>query len=568
MTDQSSLALRKQMLEDRIRNISLDLGISEDKAFMHVAYAWLFNTSYDDPDYDTDLVDGSGDKQIDIIKIDESEGQAVIHLVQVKNTNRYEGTVVVKMRDGLSWVFKRPEGQYKALSNKDLVVKIGDIHEVLGRLTVRNVELKVHYVAKGDTSSLSPDFVQEVQNTENLYVSGRDFQQFEFKVWGIDELIERSYELEQQRRRIDVNLPIYRFPEVSSYLQYGTTSIESAVCTVEGTELAKIVEKNLEYIFEENVRTYLGDKKVNLDILRTCSNDAEAEYFWFYNNGITITCDSFHFNPYSKPPQIIIENIQIVNGCQTSMTLFEAYKQGKLSMKTKVLLKVFATKDAEFVDRITLTTNSQTAVSNRDLRSNDEFQRNLEKLFASRNYYYERKPRMFKDLPRSDKKRIISNEKVGQAHLAVVQKLPAVAMAQRSKIWTDPYYKKIFSSNVEELLLSYLIHAYCSEKRRQSINIGGLDQAVIKYGSFHTARIIGSLLLGEDWRKCSTQQMTQFIREIGDNETSLDEHYKKAQVILKDTVEALSGNDLSQVINIFKSGEIQQRLDNVLAASS
>jgi ADP-dependent phosphofructokinase/glucokinase len=61
--------------------------------------------------------------------------------------------------------------------------------------------------------------------------------------------------------------------------------------------------------------------------------------------------------------------------------------------------------------------------------------------------------------------------------------------------------------------------------------------------------------------------MTHFIREIENNVTFLDTYYKKAQIILKDAVESLSGNDLSQVINIFKSGEIQQRLDSVLAAS-
>src|SRR5947207_10525177 len=99
------------------------------------------------------------------------------------------------------------------------------------------------------------------------------------------------------------------------------------------------------------------------------------------------------------------------------MTLHEAYRKGKLSEKTKVLFKIFANKDKKFVDRITLTTNSQNAVSDRDLRSNDELQRSLQELFGSRGYFYERKPRMFKDHPltRSEKKKVVSNEKVGQA---------------------------------------------------------------------------------------------------------------------------------------------------------
>ena len=89
MSSEPSLMLRRQMLEDRIERISLDLNIPKDQAFMRLAYALLFNTRYDDPDYDTDVVDGGGDKQIDIIRIDEFQDQAVIQLVQVKNNGNH-----------------------------------------------------------------------------------------------------------------------------------------------------------------------------------------------------------------------------------------------------------------------------------------------------------------------------------------------------------------------------------------------------------------------------------------------------------------------------------------------
>src|SRR5260221_10195556 len=102
MTNSSPLVLRGQMIENRIRNIASELNITDAQAFMRLAYALLFNTQYDDPDYDTDLVDGGGDKQIDIIRIEETQDQATIHLVQVKNSGTYSGTVVVQMRDGLS----------------------------------------------------------------------------------------------------------------------------------------------------------------------------------------------------------------------------------------------------------------------------------------------------------------------------------------------------------------------------------------------------------------------------------------------------------------------------------
>src|SRR5262249_21963253 len=154
-------------------------------------------------------------------------------------------------------------------------------------LTPRNVEVVLHYVAKGNTSKLSPDFSQEIQNTGSLYNGTNDFLRFSFKVWGVDELIKRSYEIKQEKHRIDVNLPIYSVWNVPSYLQYGNMEIQALVCIAESIGLAKIVEQYGERLFEENVRTYLGNKKyisrksVNADILSTCSDERESEYFWF-----------------------------------------------------------------------------------------------------------------------------------------------------------------------------------------------------------------------------------------------------------------------------------------------
>jgi len=566
MTNQSNLEFRKQMLENRIKNISSILDIPEDKAFMQLVYALLFNTQYDDPDYDTDLVDGGGDKQIDIIRIEESQGQATIHLIQVKNSAAYMGTVIVQMRDGLSWIFKRPDDQYTQLINRDFALKISEIRELSGRLGLRNLAVYVHYIAKGDTARLSPDFKQEIQNTKNVYADSNEFKVFEFKVWGINELIDRWYEIEQEKSRIDVDLNIFYLWNIPTYLQHTVSSIKSAICTVEGSEIARIVSQHGLQLFEENVRTYLGAKKsINKDIFRTCSDSSESEYFWFFNNGITATCDSFDIVFTANPAIIKISNIQIVNGCQTSMTLKEAASAGQLEPKTKVLFKIFATQDKQFVDRITHTTNSQNAVSSRDLSSNDQTQRYLEDLFQALGYYYERKPGQFKDLSRNERRKILSNEKVGQSHLAIVKHLPAVAMAQRSKLWSEPYYEDVFGSRVEELLLSYLIYAYCLDKSKELRNsVTGIDEVILKYGNFHLARVIGSLRVADDWQRCSTQMLLELIRDLEQTPKLWMSDYEQARAILRQVVEELSNNDTTKIINVFKIDQIQQKLDNLV----
>jgi len=566
MTKNISFAYRQQMLEDRINVVSSDLDIEPDQAFMRVVYAILLNTNYDDPSYNFDVVDGSDDKQIDIINIQEKSESVTIHILQIKNSPSYKGTIVVQMRDGLNWIFKEPESKYKTIRNTDLVNKINSIRELSGRIGQKRFDVYVHYVGKGDTSRISPDFHKEVRFTTDIFKGSDIFRSFTFKVWGVNELIEQAYEIEGESVKIDADIPIYYTHSAPSFSEYRTSTIKAVLCTVDGIELASLVNKYHSRIFEENVRTYLGERKrVNTEIMNTCSNDETAANFWFFNNGITVTCTDFDVSYNASPPCIKIYNMQIVNGCQTSMTLAEAQKNGVLSQKTRVLLKVYASQDEQFIEKITIATNNQTAVTSRDLHSNDMLQRDLERLFSARGYYYERKVRKFKHLPKSEQKRVIPNEKAGQAHLAVVQHLPAVAMSQPSKIW-EAYYEDIFKSRVEELLGSYLVFQYCVTKQKTKVTgtATGHEEAVLKYGTFHLARIIGHLVVHEDWRKATIKNLTKFIQTIETNPSKIDSIYVQAKNILLKIVKEIAGEEYTSLINVFKSSDIQKRIDSAL----
>src|SRR5947209_13761595 len=67
-------------------------------------------------------------------------------------------------------------------------------------------------------------------------------------------------------------------------------------------------------LFRKNVRDFLGDRNETnsrmMDTLRKDSNN-----FWFYNNGVTILCDSATLSVESKFIHLV--NPQVINGCQT-----------------------------------------------------------------------------------------------------------------------------------------------------------------------------------------------------------------------------------------------------------
>ena len=77
-------------------------------------------------------------------------------------------------------------------------------------------------------------------------------------------------------------------------------------------------------VFEENIRAYLGETPVNSKIKSTLQDKSKSKIFSVLNNGITIVTPELTLTPNSKV--IELKNYQIINGCQTSNTLFENYE--------------------------------------------------------------------------------------------------------------------------------------------------------------------------------------------------------------------------------------------------
>ena len=148
-------------------------------------------------------------------------------------------------------------------------------------------------------------------------------------------------------------------------------------------------------LFEENIREYLGGATgVNKKIIATLKDNTERKNFFYYNNGITIICNSV--KPDSGHSKNIIKVIkpQIVNGCQTVNSIFEVLKEhiekdGEGSMKeifqsTYIMTKIIVVKDDKennFYRNIVKYTNSQNAINEKVFGSvNEPFYKIQEKL--------------------------------------------------------------------------------------------------------------------------------------------------------------------------------------------
>jgi len=148
------------------------------------------------------------------------------------------------------------------------------------------------------------------------------------------------------------------------------------IAIIPGVCLAKLYERYGARLLEQNVRSFLqvgGRKSVNAGIRDTIRN--EAEMFLAFNNGIAATADYIDLdetdNFISK-----IRNLQIVNGGQTTASIYNTAKKDRVDI-SKIFVQVKFTiienpdQYSEIVSRISKYANTQNKVNDADFSANN-----------------------------------------------------------------------------------------------------------------------------------------------------------------------------------------------------
>ncbi len=152
-------------------------------------------------------------------------------------------------------------------------------------------------------------------------------------------------------------------------------------------------------LFEKNVRLFLGVKnEVNKGIIDTITGH-ESNWFGFMNNGVSITADAVVVNhpPRGNKLSIVLQNMQIINGCQTVNSLYHAkydpILRDKFQGNSNVLVRIYHIEAAntDCLDALIIATNSQNAIRSDDLVSADAPQKALEEAFHAFGAAYQRK---------------------------------------------------------------------------------------------------------------------------------------------------------------------------------
>jgi len=208
-------------------------------------------------------------------------------------------------------------------------------------------------------------------------------KQVELNIWSI----RRFYDLYQsgkEREPITIETSKYGLdgiPCIKAEMT-GNLDYDAYLAIIPGTFLNKIYYEHGSRLLEGNVRAFLSNRgKVNKGIRETIR--LEPTKFFTYNNGIACTASKIALSKDSHKI-VMIEDLQIINGGQTTASLTSAVLKDKFAIDNIfVPMKLTVVKNDDYdtmIQNISKYANSQNKVKDSDLFSNHPFHRRFEEL--------------------------------------------------------------------------------------------------------------------------------------------------------------------------------------------
>ncbi len=156
---------------------------------------------------------------------------------------------------------------------------------------------------------------------------------------------------------------------------------------VQGRAIAELWKKH-PHITHMNLRDYARRSDVNVAIGSTARD--EPEHFWYFNNGLTIICDSIKPGVYGRLQSEVavfkFEGISLVKGAQTTGIVGDSFDAIPEADKDKLWIQIraIAVKHCPdgFAKRVTKFTNLQNAVNAQDFVSLDPIHARIATDFA------------------------------------------------------------------------------------------------------------------------------------------------------------------------------------------
>lgn len=231
--------------------------------------------------------------------------------------------------------------------------------------------------------ALTNGLVKPIQ-LKNLRLGTADIS---FGIWDIDRLY-RCVLSGKMRETIEIDFSEKFGATIPCIENVSSDKYSVYLAIISGQMLARLYDEYRDRLLEKNVRSFLQVKgAVNKGMRNTLRT--EPDMFLAYNNGISATGESVEIvrDENGKPSIKKIRDLQIVNGGQTTASIFNASRDKKFpvdlaSVFVQMKLSVIASPEnmETIVPRISEYANTQNKVQIADFSANDPFHRRMEEL--------------------------------------------------------------------------------------------------------------------------------------------------------------------------------------------
>ena len=483
MTDKISKAIQEIRIQVPETN-----SLSDDFIFGIVAYKYFYNDGrFDKSDFKNSYVDGINDGGIDLIAVDENDLEKNLVLIQSKNIS------AVHSKDEIKDIFTKMAQTVNDFKNE----KVGNYNDRLRRVYREKYDycfddanfsvklvLFLGFDKNEDYKSMIYNHLQKVEELDD----------YECQIFFKSELTQQISSFEEERRYVSEG-------KVKIFKEHGVikNGDNGLLVDISAISLRELYDRyKNDGLFEQNFRYFIKNEKIDSQINESLKR--KRDRFWFLNNGIIIGCKDF------KPDgdNIKLTDFSIVNGCQTT-TIIGSYKGAHEDLDFPIPCKIIKPdKEGEeyfniFISEIAEASNSQKPISDRDLKSNQVEQRNLQKLLSSSD------PKIYVEIKRGEgilrRKNIetwqkIKNDQLGQIILACLLQQPGTARSAKKKIFADKsFYNRVYKrTHDKQTIVDLLRISELYDKYISNITLNETPSNVSKNGKLAILAIICFLI--------------------------------------------------------------------------
>ena len=507
------------------------------KEFLYWAMDLHLDQAENQPTVDellANVTDGKDDLELDAYYIDDDA--RTIYLFQSKYRSNPGNLRMADLVNFLEVPNKLSSPHILAgISNEQIL----DFVPAFRRNILDGYELQLVYLTTlRATKQLVAKATEWSDRSLTLSVGGEDIDVPHFaNLVDIDHLL-RVIDSLDESREIELTLEI----PSSGYHQSSSGGFRCLTADLPLRELANIFDEFKYAIFKYNPRGPLGTVAVNKEIKATLQDSERRNRFQLMNNGLSAVCT--YFGVTGKDDEIarvIVNDFQIVNGCQTTYSVYDHWRRGGELGEASVTLKLVEDQFSGLSHEISAASNKQSQMKDWDFLFDDKEQERLHKEFG------DLVPPLFYELRRGQHKYMAGNPKIERVTVKDIAQtmwafvgFPGEAKDRlrevpRSRPTLKGAYEQVFSRNIEaeRLRLPWLVYEKVQEEWKTYSNRTGKRSDEREHGRLHILWLIGRSIIAKQGLSRYQDLSVNKVELLKD---TLDDWFPEHHAIAVDTI--------------------------------